>query len=341
VKKLFLAALAATLALPASAEPVTLKLGTLAPQGSTWHELLKEMSQRWEQASNGQVKLRIYAGGAQGSEGDMVRKMGIGQLQASSISNVGMHDVIPEPQALSVPFLFETEGQMECAFAKVRPQIEAALEKRGLIAIQWSRIGAIHLYCSSPRKSPADMASAKIWAWEGDPKSVEAFRAAGLKPVVLSSNDIVPSLQTGMIDCVPNVPLYVLTARLYDKARYMLDLPLSWMIGATVVKKDAWEKIAPDLRAKLTAIATELGHKVDIEVRRLNTDAVGAMQKGGLEVLKGDPVPWRQAMEKSWTVVRGGVVPADFFDAVRSARDACPASPAPTPAGASSPAKKR
>src|SRR3990172_2612941 len=213
-----LAALLAALASSARAQGVvTLKLGTLAPQGSTWHELLRDMGQRWERAWGGQVKLRVYAGGAQGSEGDMVRKMGIGQLQAAAISNVGMHDVLPEPQAMSVPFLFEDAAQMECAFEKVRPRIDAALEKRGLVAIQWSKIGAIHLFCDKPHRSPADMSDAKIWAWEGDPKSVEAFRAAGLKPVVLSSNDVVPSLQTGMIDCVPNVPLYVLTARPYER----------------------------------------------------------------------------------------------------------------------------
>lgn len=323
MKKLVLAALLVALAPAARAQGVTVKLGTLAPQGSTWHELLKVMSQRWDQASGGQVKLRIYAGGAQGSEGDMVRKLGIGQLQAASISNVGIHDVIPEPQGLSVPFLFESQEQMECAFGKVRPRIEAALDRRGLVAVQWSRIGAVHLFCTSPRRNPAEMKDAKIWAWEGDPKSVEAFRAAGLKPVVLSSNDIIPSLQTGMIDCIPNVPLYVLTARLYDKASHMLDLPWSWMLGATLVRKETWEKIPAETRTKLLVIAKELGEKVDVEVKRLNGDAIAAMQKQGLEVVPGDAGPWRAAMEKSWPVVRGGVVPAEFFDELKAARDTC------------------
>jgi TRAP-type C4-dicarboxylate transport system substrate-binding protein len=325
VKKLLLAAVVAALATTARAQPVTLKLGTLAPQGSTWHDLLREMGQKWEQASGGNVKLRIYAGGAQGSEGDMVRKMGIGQLQAAAISNVGMHDVIPEPQVMSVPFLFQSEAQMECAFEKVRPRIEQALEKRGLIALQWSRIGSIQLFCDAPYRTPADMSRAKIWAWEGDPKSVEAFRAAGLQPVVLSANDMYPSLQTGMIDCVANVPLYVLTARLFEKANHMVDVSWSYMIGATIVRKDAWEKIPADLRPKLLQIAKDLGQKVDSEVRRLNADAISAMQKQGLQVVKVDAAPWRQAMEKSWSVVRGGVVPAEFFDAVKSARDSCPA----------------
>jgi TRAP-type C4-dicarboxylate transport system substrate-binding protein len=336
VKKLLLAALAAALLPAAAAAQVQIKLGTLAPQGSSWHEILKDLAQRWEQESNGQVRLRVYAGGAQGSEGDMVRKMGIGQLQAASISNVGMHDVIPEPQVISVPFLFDDPAQMECAFEKLRPRLEAALAKRNLVALQWSRIGAIHLFCSKPYRTPAEAKDAKVWAWEGDPKSVEAYRAAGFHPVVLSATDIVPSLQTGMIDCVPNVPLYVLTARLFEKANYMVDVPWSYMIGATLVRKDTWEKIPADLRPKLLATAVELGQKVDEEVKRLNVDAVQAMQKQGLQVVKVDPAPWRAAMEKSWPVVRGGVVPADVFDEAKAARDQCRAA-----AAAAKPARRK
>jgi len=323
VKKLLLAALVAALAARAWAEPVTIKLGTLAPQGSSWHDILKELAQRWEQASGGQVRLRVYAGGAQGSEGDMVRKLGIGQLQAVAISNVGMHDVIPEPQAFSVPFLFDDEAQMECAFEKMRPRLEEALASRGFVALQWSKVGSIYLFCDQPRRTPADAKSAKVWAWEGDPKSVEAYRAAGLQPVVLSATDMMPSLQTGMIDCVPNVPIYVLTTRLFEKANHMMDTPWSHLAGATIVRKDAWEKIAPDVRQKLVAIAAELGKKVDAEVKRLNTDAVLAMQKQGLKVVPTEPGPWRTAMEKTWPIVRGGVVPAEFFDQVKAARDGC------------------
>jgi TRAP-type C4-dicarboxylate transport system substrate-binding protein len=219
--------------------------------------------------------------------------------------------------------MFGDEAEMECAFAKVRPKIEAAMEKKGYLVLQWSRIGAMSLFCTAPYKTPAEMGNAKIFAWEGDPKSVEAWRAAGFRPVVLSSTDIVPSLQTGMIDCVTNVPLYVLTSRLFEKANRMMDLPWGWILGATIVRKDAWQKIAPDLRQKLQAISIELGLKVDAEVRRLNGDAVAAMKKQGLQVVPVDAAPWRAAMERSWPVVRGGVVPADFFDEVKAARDAC------------------
>jgi TRAP-type C4-dicarboxylate transport system substrate-binding protein len=322
VKKLLLLALLAT-PLASGAGPVTVKLGTLAPVGSAWHEALKDMAARWEQASGGQVRLRVYAGGTQGDEGDMIRKLGIGQLQAAAVSNVGLHDVAPEPQTFSSPLLFENEAEMQCAFGRVQERIEAALERRGLVALQWSRVGTASFFCNAPFRTPAEMARARIFAWEGDPAMVKAWRTAGFQPVVLSTNDLVPALTTGMIDCVSNVPVYMLSSRTFEKARHMIDLPLGFLTGATVVRKDTWERIAPEVRERLLAAAREIGARIDAEARRLEADAVAAMRKQGLEVVPVSPRDWHPAMEKSWSVIRGEVVPAEFFDEVQRERNAC------------------
>ena len=322
MKKTLLAALLLALTPAIGEAQVQIKLGTLAPNGSTWHELLKEMAERWSQASNGQVKLRIYAGGTQGNEGEMVRKMAVGQLQGAAVTTVGLHDIAPEPQALTVPLMFDSAAELQKALPVLEPKLDALLEKKGYVALTWGAIGAIKLFCTKPFKTPAEAAGAKIFAWEGDPGSVKAWKAAGFNPVVLSSTDVITSLQTGMIECIPNVPLYVLTARLFEKAPYMIDVNWGWLVGATVVRKDAWEKIPADLRPRLIAIAKELGKRVDVEVAKLNGEAVTAMEKQGLKVVTVDAGPWRATAEKSWPVVRGEVIPAAFFDEVKALRDA-------------------
>jgi TRAP-type C4-dicarboxylate transport system substrate-binding protein len=234
-----------------------------------------------------------------------------------------MHDVLSEPQALAIPFLFADPAEMECTFEKVRPRIEAILAEKNLVALQWSRVGEFRLFCDAPYKTPAEMKDAKVFCWEGDPKSEAAWRASGYRPVVLSSADVYPSFQTGMIDCTTNVPLYVLTTRVFEKAKYMTDTPWGSLLGATLVRKDVWEKIDPALRAQLQQIAVELGKRVDTEVAKLNADAIAAMKKQGLTTVATDVAPWRAAAERSWPIVRGGVVPAEFFDQVKAARDAC------------------
>src|SRR3954453_3031522 len=94
-------------AAPPRADAV-IKLGTLAPNGSTWHTLLKEMGQKWEAASGGKVKLRVYPGGVLGNEGDLVKKMRIGQLQAAALTTIGLHDIVPDAQAVDVPMLVDS-----------------------------------------------------------------------------------------------------------------------------------------------------------------------------------------------------------------------------------------
>ena len=303
------------------AQTVTIKLGTLAPQGSTWHSLLKEMGEKWSDASGGKVKLKIYAGGTQGSEGDMVRKMGVGQLQAASITNVGLHDIVAEPMVFSTPGLFDERDFTE-VFPKLEERLGKLVEDKGYVALSWAQVGTVKIFCTDPYTTPEAAADAKFFAWDGDPASVEAFKLIGFRPVVLSSTDIVPSLQTGMISCVSQVPAYVLTARLFDKANKMVDYPWAYLIGATIVKKDAWEKIPADVRPKLLAITKEINARIDAEVKRLNDDAVTAMKKQGLVAVKVEAGPWEKAAMRSWPAVRGKVVPAEFFDDVVKLRDA-------------------
>src|SRR3954465_118609 len=140
----------------ASAQAVRIKLGTLAPQGSTWHQLLQQMGQEFSKASNGKVELKIYAGGTQGSEGEMIRKISIGQLQAASITAVGMHEITPEPQAECVPFLIDSYEEYDYVHQKLRPQLEQALAKKGYVALQWGEVGFVYLFATEPYRTPAD-----------------------------------------------------------------------------------------------------------------------------------------------------------------------------------------
>ena len=141
--------------------------------------------------------------------------------------------------------------------------------------------------------------------------------------MVLAATDIVPALQTGMIECLNNVPLYALATRTFVKAPWLIDLPMGFILGVTVVRRDTWERVPAELRPRLLAAARELGGRVDAEVRRLNADALEVMKRQGLQVVAVDPEAWRPALERSWAVLRGGVVPAPFFDEVLAARDAC------------------
>ncbi|TMB00572.1 MAG: C4-dicarboxylate ABC transporter substrate-binding protein, partial [Deltaproteobacteria bacterium] len=200
--------LAFLLAAPAHTAPVRIKLGTLAPQGSTWHQLLQEMAQKWSQASNGQVELKIYAGGTQGNEGEMIRKISIGQLHAASITAIGLHEITPEPQAEDVPFLIDSYEEYDYVHEKLRPRLDDALVRRGYVPIQWGEVGFVYFFSTEQYRTPADFSKGKIFTWNGDPAAEAAWRKAGFRPVVLSSTDLIPALTSRMVNIISQPPLY-------------------------------------------------------------------------------------------------------------------------------------
>jgi TRAP-type C4-dicarboxylate transport system substrate-binding protein len=302
----------------AVAQQVIIKLGTLAPKGSTWETLLKQLAQDWSKISNGQVTLRIYAGGTLGNEGDMVKKMRVGQLQAAALSTIGLHDISADAQAIDVPMIIDSTKVLDYVRPRISQQMSNALEQKGFVVLAWSEIGFVRFFSTKRFDSiKALQDNGKVFCWEGDPASADAWRAAGFKPVVMSSTDVVPSLQTGLIDTVAMSPLYAFTSQVFQKAKYMIDAPWASLTGAMIVRKDAWDKIPADTRAKLLDAARDIGTKIDGEVRRMDAEALKSMQGEGLNVVKIDPALLLPAAKASWSVIRGRVVPAALFDQVQ------------------------
>jgi len=318
--------LALALALAATAAsaqaPVRIKLGTLAPQGSTWHQLLMSMAQEISRSTNGKVELKIYAGGTQGNEGEMIRKMSIGQLHAASITAIGLHEITPEPQAEDVPFMIDSYEEYDYVHEKIRGKLEDAIARRNYQVLHWGEVGFVYLFSTQSYRTPADFGKGKVFTWNGDPAAEAAWKAAGFHPVVLSSTDLVPSLTSGMINVIAQSPLYAYTTNLYSRANNMLNMHWGFLTGATVVRKDTWEKIPADLRQKALEVAEDYGRKTRDDIRKLNEDAIAQMKKRGLKVVEPASLEgWQKAAEEANEVVRGKVVPAAIYDEVKAYRD--------------------
>jgi TRAP-type C4-dicarboxylate transport system substrate-binding protein len=210
--------------------------------------------------------------------------------------------------------------------SKMTPKFEKLLADKGVIVLAWGEIGFTRFFSTQQRETLAKMKSSKMFSWEGDPDSVKAWTTAGFKPVVLSSADLVPSLQTGKIDALCYPPVLVLAGNMHNKAKFMFDLPYSSLTGVTVVQKDVWEKIPADLRPKLLEVFRAASLEIDKEVLKMDEGSIKKMKEQGLTtVTPTDDAKreWYQTMEEVYKTIRGSVVPAQAFDDVRAAVKQC------------------
>ena len=227
-----------------------IKLATLAPDGSAWHNTLKQMGNEWKRDTDGRVQLRIYPGGVVGDDPDMVRKMRIGQLHAASLTVTGLYDIDPAFNVLAIPLFYDSFEEFAYVRDKLTAKLAARLEAKGFVMLNWGHGGWVHLFSKRPLRSIADLKKAKIFTWAGDESMVEGWRSNGVTAVPLAATDILTGLQTGMIDTVPVTPLAALSLQWFRQTPYMLDTPIAPLIGATIVTQRKWNAItAGDQRA--------------------------------------------------------------------------------------------
>lgn len=310
-------ALAAT---EARAQRVTVKLGTVAPERSPWFNSVKRIAQRWEEASDGKVKLKIYAGGVAGDEEDMLRKIKIGQLHAATITGVGLSQVAESTIALQIPMLMQSYAELDYVRSKLKDRLEEDLAEAGFIVLNWGDAGWVHFFSKVPAETPADYRDLKIMVGAKDATAATAWKQAGFNPVPIAATDVLQGLQTGLVDAFAVPPIFALSSQWFGLAQHMVPVKWSPLNGATVISKRRWEKIPADLRAELMKIAEEEGEKSKEEVRQLGDKAVEAMVERGLtvhELSEAELAQWKQAAEDAYGAVRGKVVPADLFDRVR------------------------
>ena len=265
-------------------KPIVIKLATLAPEGTEYYNLLLEMGQRWQEETNGEVMLRIYPNGVVGRESDTIRKMRIGQIQASAMSSIGLADLTDQIQAFTIPMGFKDYDDVEKVKDAMFDDISDGLSDSGFKLLFLVDIGWVYWFSADKVAVPEDLKNAKIYTTAGDYVTVELFKEFGFNAVPVSETDILTSLQTGMINTVQTVPILSLSSGWFALMPNMLDLKWAVFIGAVIVDERVWSKIRPEHQKVMMEIAQEIGEKYKETGRRTEAQAIKIMEENGMKI---------------------------------------------------------
>ncbi len=270
-------------------ETVTFKIATLAPEGSSWMNLFHTWGKAVEEHSAGKIKVKFYPGGVAGDERDAVRKMRLGQINGAAVTAIGLGLIQSEIRVLELPLLIHDYAELDYVRNKFNDEIRKKFEDKGYVLLAWGDVGPVHIFSNVEIKSKGDLKQTKLWAWVDDPLVRALFQQLGANGVPLGVPDVLPSLQTGLINACYGSPLSTLALQWYTKVKYMTKLHISQAIGATVVTKKDFDKLTPELQKVLLADSKELETKVLKQIREDNEKALVSMKQAGLQVVDSPP----------------------------------------------------
>jgi len=297
-----------------------IRLATMVPSGTSYHHSLQEMGEKWKKTSNGAVTLTIYSDGVMGSEDDIVRRMRVGQLQAAVLTVAGLADIDPSVAALQkMPLVYRSLEEAAYVRDKLAPDLNRRLAEKGFVVLFWTDGGWVRLFSKEPGMVPEDFKKMKVFVTAGDVTQSELYKSAGFKPVLLEWSDVLTSLQTGMVDALPTIPLHALSNQFYISTHNMLEVNWIPLVGALIVTKKSWDALPAAQQDEMRKAAVDCGAEFQTNTRRENQEAVESMQKRGLQVhpvSKEAEEQWRKFSESMYPEIRGHIVPADTFDKV-------------------------
>ena len=290
------------------------------PKNSLYHRQLLEIGESWRAAQGGNGKYLVYPDGSQGGEAEMARRMRIGQLQGALLSVVGLREIEPSIAALQVmPLLFRNWEEVDYVREKMRPAMEKKFLDKGFIVLTWGDAGWVRFFSKEAALRPDDYKKMKFFAWGSEPDQQGIMKSLGYTPVPLETTDILPAIQTGMINVVPATPYFALATQIYTSAPHMLEINWAPIVGALVITRKAWDEMSPTTQDALRSASEKAGIQLRAKARQEVDEAVDAMKKRGLVVHRPNAEQmkeWTALAEQLYPRIRGTMVPAETFDEV-------------------------
>ena len=218
-----------------------------------------------------------------------------------------------------MPMMFKSWEEVDYVREKMRPAMEKKFLEKGFVVLAWGDAGWVRFFSKSPAFGPNDFKGMKFFAWGAEADQQEIMKNLGYTPVPLETADILPAIQTGMINAVPSTPYFALATQIYTTANNMLDMNWSPIVGALIITKKAWDELTPEGQAIVREAGAKAGVQLRAKARQEVDEAVEAMKKRGLTVNKPNAEQmkeWNALADGLYPRIRGKLVPVEQFDEV-------------------------
>ena len=270
------------LGLMSTASAQTIKLATIAPEGSSWMNDMRAGAAEIGERTDGRVKIKFYGGGVMGNDKTVLKKMRIGQLHGGAFTSNALIDLQKDNQLYAMPMLFNSIEEVQFARDHMDDKLRERLEQAGYVNFGFAGGGFARIMSNRPIAKLEDLQGLKVWVPDGDVISYEASKALGISPVIMPLTDVMTGLQTELIDTIMSPPAATIILQWNTKVSYITELPLSYIFAIMAVQKKYFDKIQPGDQLIVREVMERIYRGFDQQGNEDNEKAYQALLDNGM-----------------------------------------------------------
>ena len=284
-----------------TSKATVIRIASLAPPGSSFVKVLKAWSRTLQEETEGRVELRVFSGGSEGSDRDLVSRIKAGKLDAAGVATTGLSMVAPALQVLTAPGLLTTDAQLDRAREKLDSQLQKLIEDGGFKLLAWGDGGKNRVFSSTEFSSPADLAGKPGWAGEDNAVALAYIKALGATPVKIGASGVFPGLKEGKLQVVPASAMAAVAFQWYTKLKYMSSSNFNIIVGGSIISKKKFNELSEADQQTLLDTAKRAASKLDQIVGRDDARAYQTLLGRGITEVdaSANEAAWDAAAKKA------------------------------------------
>jgi tripartite ATP-independent transporter DctP family solute receptor len=274
---------------------------------------VEKFSQLVKEKTNGRVEVQVFPNGILYSDNTEQEALMRGEIQMIAPAFSKLATLIPEWMAMDLPYAFRDEKDVEKAFrGSIGRMLFQTLEPYNMKGLAFWSNGFKQITSNRPILQPQDFAGQRFRIMSTSRVLEAQFRALGVEAVGISFNDLYHKLENGEVDGQENTISNIYTKRLYQVQKHMTLSNHGYLGYAVIVNKAFWDKLPPDIQAKLTEAmqeATQYNKKLAVWMNEQQLRQI--RETSGLSIHELTPAErdaWKQAMQpvyKQFTPIIG------------------------------------
>ena len=231
-------ALSTSIARADEGDPIQLRLGTLAVDGSRYMTDILALSKEIAKRTRGGVRLDWVSNGQLGDDAALAKLVTAGKLDGGGFSETGLIAIAPEMAVWRYPGLFRSYDEVDRATAALDETVREQFTARDTVVLMWADLGFSHVFSTEPIASLREL----------------LVRAAPWITLPLDGS-LTAAITSGQAKAWTVPPLFALV--IGKQARAMSQLRYRYVVGGLVVSRAAWQKLSARQQAIVLEVCRE------------------------------------------------------------------------------------
>lgn len=244
-------------------DPVVWKFATNTMEDTQTADVYREMADKIKEATNGEVTLQIYFGGALGAEADVVQNVQTGNIEMGHYSFAMLAGFEPAWNVLDLPFIFDSREHFQ-RYVETE-ECQALMAKFEDVGIWFNTMGIQGYRQTNMVKgcltSVEDYKGKTIRVMD-NAVQMGTLEALGAIPITVPYNDVYNALNMGVCDGWTAIYTGMNEVSSCEVAPYVTEVPMFACVTGITISTRALEKLSDQAATAVKEVYAEMMPKV-------------------------------------------------------------------------------